>query len=74
VPDWLAIVVGAAVLALVWTDRRDLGSAWRSPAKWWSRDAGESADSRSPAQPLNAVLGVVLGTAAIVYGIVALIT
>lgn len=31
-------------------------------------------DSRSPAQPLNVILGLVLGGVAVVYGLIALTT
>jgi hypothetical protein len=74
VPDWLAIVIGLALLGLVWSDRRGIGRAWRRPARFWSRDADEAFRSRAPSQPLNVVLGVTLGVAAIVYGVIGLIT
>jgi len=71
-PDWFAIVIGMALLALVASDRRNIGRAWRSPSRWWSRDASEYVDSRRPSQPLNVLLGVVLGTACVLYGVVSL--
>lgn len=73
VPDWLALVLGIVILWLVFSERRDIAWSWRHPARWWSRDPEEYMRSRSPSQPLNVLVGMALGVAAIVYGIVALI-
>ena len=73
VPNWLVLVLGVVMLWLVWSERHAIASSWRRPARWWRRDADEYIRSRSPSQPLNVVLGVTLGLAAIVYGIVALL-
>jgi hypothetical protein len=73
VTDWLVIVIGVALLVLVWSDRREIGRDWRHPARFWARDPRESFRSRAPSQPLSAILGVVLGIAAIAYGVVALL-
>ena len=73
-PDWLILAVGVTILAMIYSERRSIGPAWRKPARFWSRDSQEAWSSRGPAQPLNLVLGLVLGTAAVVYGVVALVT
>lgn len=73
-PGWMALLLGIVVLWLVFDDRRDISAAWRSPARWWSRDPDEYFRSRAPSQPLNVVLGVTLGIAAVVYGLMTLIT
>ena len=69
----VSILLGLALLALVYSDRHDLRSSWSNPAKWYSRDVGEIVDSRRPSQPLNAVAGVVLGLAAVIYGVIELL-
>lgn len=70
---WMALLLGIVVLCLVFTDRRDISAAWRRPARWWSRNPDELFRSRAPSEPLNVVVGVMLGVAAVVYGIVTLI-
>jgi hypothetical protein len=73
-PDWLPILLGVALLGLVWSDRRRIRNAWRRPARFWARDPVEGFGAQAPSQPLNLALGLVLGIAAIVYGVVGLIT
>lgn len=73
-PDWVAIVIGIALLALVASDRRNIGGAWRSPSRWWSRDPAEYLGSRRPSQPLNVLLGLVLGIACVAYGVISLVS
>jgi hypothetical protein len=68
------MVIGAVVLCLVWADRGNVRGAWRNPAKFWARNPHEYARSREPSQPLNVVLGTVLGIVAVVYGVVSLVT
>lgn len=72
-PDWLILMLGLVILAMVISDRRDIPAAWRRPARWWSRDPEEYWRSRAPSQPLHVVLGMILGTGAVVYGAIALI-
>jgi uncharacterized membrane protein HdeD (DUF308 family) len=69
---WFAIVVGAALLALVFSDRSRIREAWGSPASWWR--PSEYWASRSPSQPLNVAVGVVLGLAVVIYGVVSLLS
>jgi hypothetical protein len=71
-PDWFAIVIGVVLLALVFSDRSRIREAWSSPKSWWK--PSEYWESRSPSQPLNVVLGVVLGVAAIIYGLASLLS
>jgi hypothetical protein len=71
VTGWIGIVVGLFLLGMVFSDRGKMRQAWRSPARWWK--PAEVTDSREPAQPLNVILGLVLGAAALVYGVVTLI-
>jgi hypothetical protein len=71
VPGWAGIVIGCALLALVVSDAANISNAWRSPARWWK--PVEYWRSRQPSQPLNIVLGITLGIAALVYGIISLI-
>ncbi len=73
-PDWLILAIGVTILAMIYSERGAIGPAWRQPARFWSRDPQEHLRSRGPAQPLNLVLGVVLGVGAVVYGVVALVT
>jgi hypothetical protein len=68
------LLAGAALLWLVWSDRRNLRREWMNPARWWSFKAAEPWRSRSPSQPLNVVLRTVLGLSAVVYGILALVS
>jgi hypothetical protein len=70
-PDWAGIVLGVVVLAFVHSDRRFIRGAWQSPARFWRADEFEA---RTPSQPGNLVAGVLLGVAAIAYGVVALVT
>jgi hypothetical protein len=70
---WIALLLGIALLGLVISDRGDIRGAWRHPSRWWSRDPAESMRSRVPSQPLNVFLGVVLGSAAVIYGLVVLV-
>lgn len=76
VSDWLLLSLGLALLALVFLHRRDIPAAWRNPARWWAawRDPAEYMESRSPSQPLNVVLGVGLGMAAVIYAVVSLLS
>jgi len=60
-PGWMALLLGIVVLCLVFADRRDISAAWRRPARWWSRDPDEGFRSWAPSQPLNVVVGVILG-------------
>ena len=70
-PDWAGIILGVVILALVFSDRRDIGRAWRRPARFWRADEGFEA--RAPSQPGNALAGVILGLAAIAYGVYSLL-
>lgn len=70
----LPLLVGVALLWLVWSDRRDIRRDWKNPAQWWSFKTGEYWRARAPSQPLNAVLGTALGLAAVVYGVIALVS
>jgi hypothetical protein len=72
-PDWLILVFGVVILALVASDRRNIGSAWKNPARWWGWRSDEYWRSRAPSQPLNVLLGLGLGIAAVVYGLLSLI-
>ena len=69
----LLLLVGVALLWLVWWDRGKIRRDWKNPARWWSFRTGEYWRSRSPSQPLNVVLGTVLGLAAVVYGVIDLV-
>ena len=69
--DWAILLFGIALLGLVGWDARNIRAAWDRPARWWS--ATEYMDSRRPSQPLNLLLGLLLGLAAITYGLVALL-
>ncbi len=69
-PDWAGIVLGVVILAFVYSDRRLIGRAWRNPARFWRADEGWEA--RAPSQPGNAVAGIILGVAAIAYGVYSL--
>ncbi len=71
--DWLAIVLGAGLLALVFIDRGNIRAAWRAPSRWWTRDPSEYIESRRPSQPLNVVLGIGLGVICIVYWVASLV-
>jgi hypothetical protein len=68
------LLAGAALLWLVWSDRGNIRRDWKKPARWWSVKADEALRSRSPSQPLNVVLGTVLGLGAVVYGVLALVS
>lgn len=68
---WIGVVCGLFLLGMVFSDRGKIRQARRSPARWWK--PGEFTESRGPAQPGNVILGVVLGVAALVYGVVTLI-
>lgn len=68
--DWVALLFGLALLSLVIWDRRNIAQAWRQPARWWS--ANEHMDSSAPSQPLNVVLGLLLGGGAVAYGVISL--
>lgn len=67
----LLVLVGVALLWLVWSDRGAVRRDWKEPARWWK--PGEYWAARSPSQPLNVVLGTVLGLGAVVYGLIALL-
>jgi hypothetical protein len=67
------LLAGAALLWAVWSDRGNIRRDWKNPARWWSSKADEQFRSRSPSQPLNVVLGTVLGLGAVVCGILALV-
>jgi hypothetical protein len=68
------LLAGAALLWAVWSDRGNVRRDWKSPARWWAFKTDEHWRSRSPSQPLNVVLGTVLGLGAVVYGILALVS
>jgi RsiW-degrading membrane proteinase PrsW (M82 family) len=70
--DGLVLIVGLALLGLTWSDRKNVRQAWRKPARWWR--LREYWDARAPSQPLNLVLGTVLGGAAVVFGVLGLVT
>jgi hypothetical protein len=70
--DWVAVIAGLALFGLVWSDRKHVRQAWKKPARWWR--LSENFDARAPSQPFNLVLGCVLGGAAVVFGIVGLLT
>jgi hypothetical protein len=66
------IAAGLVTIGLVISDRGEIRKNWRQPARWWR--LSESFDARAPSQPGNIVLGIVLGAAAIIYGVVTLLT
>lgn len=73
-PDWMALPLGIVVLCLVFDDRRDDLSGVAT-----SRSMVESRSRRSlpiagAITAVNVVVGVILGIAAVVYGIMTLIT
>lgn len=70
-PNWLILVIGLIILGLVVADFGAARNAWRSPSRWWR--ANEAMDSRKPAQPGNLLVGLLLGGAATIYGIVSLV-
>jgi hypothetical protein len=70
--DWMILIVGLALLGLMWSDRKHVRQAWKQPARWWR--PRENFDAQAPSQPFNFVLGCVLGAAAVVFGIVGLVT
>ena len=70
--DWMILVVGLALLGLMWSDRKNVRQAWKEPARWWR--PRENFDAQAPSQPFNFVLGCVLGVAAVVFGILGLVT
>jgi len=72
VESLLVLAAGVLILGMIWSDRAKIGTAWRRPARFWKRD--EYWESRAPSQPLNVVAGVILGLAAVTYGIVTLVT
>jgi hypothetical protein len=70
-PDWQGSCSESWSWAFVYSDRRFIRGAWQSPARFWRADEFEA---RAPSQPGNLVAGVLLGVAAIAYGVVALVT
>jgi hypothetical protein len=70
-PDWAGIVLGVVILAFVYSDRRLIRRAWHGPARF-SRGQ-EAFEARAPSQPGNLAVGVLLGVAAIAYGVYALV-
>jgi hypothetical protein len=70
--DWIVLIAGLALLGLTWSDRKNVRQAWKQPARWWR--PREQWDARAPSQPLNLVLGTVLGGAAVVFGVLGLVT
>ena len=68
----LILAAGLLLLYGVWSDRGNIRSAWKQPAAWWRR--GEYLKSRDPAQPLQLVLGTGLGIAAVIYGVVSIVS
>lgn len=70
--DWVALIAGVALLGLVWSDRKNVRQAWRKPARWWR--PSEGFDAQAPSQPFNLVAGCVLGVAAVVFGVIGLLT
>jgi hypothetical protein len=74
-PDVVILLVGLVILALVFADRDRVREAWRRPARWYAfRNPEEVMEARSPAQPGNVLVGIILGAAAVIYGIVGLVT
>jgi hypothetical protein len=71
VDDLLLIAGGTVILAMIWSDRHKIPSAWRKPARFWR--TGEYMESREPSQPFNWTVGLLVGIAAIVYGVLSLI-
>ncbi len=71
-PDWAGIVLGLAILALIFSDRRLIARSWNRPARFWRPN--EMFEARAPSQPGNVVLGLILGVAAIAYGVYSLLT
>ncbi|HEX6695733.1 MAG TPA: hypothetical protein VF080_03035, partial [Solirubrobacteraceae bacterium] len=74
VSDWLVLLLGLVLLGMVFSERHDVPRAWKRPSSWLTRDPQEAMRSRAPSQPLNAVLGVILGLGAVVYATIALVT
>jgi hypothetical protein len=70
--DWVALIAGLALLGLTWSDRKNVRLAWKKPARWWR--PREHWAARAPSQPLNLVLGCLLGGAAVVFGVLGLVT
>lgn len=66
-PAWAGIILGIVILAFVFADRQLIGRAWRKPARFWRLD--EAWESRAPSQPCNVAAGLILGLAAIAYGV-----
>ena len=67
----ILIALGVFLIGTVLWSWRDIRPAWCNPARWWKTD--EYTDSRSAAQPFNVLAGLVLGIAALAYGVVWLI-
>jgi hypothetical protein len=72
--DLAILLVGLVVLALIWSERDEITTAWSAPSRWWSRDPQGAFRARAPAQPGNLIIGGILGVAAVIYGALALLT
>jgi len=72
VTGWIGIAAGVLLLGLVLSDRNKIRQAWRAPARWWRPN--EYIESREPSQPLNVILGLVLGIAALAFGVATLVS
>ena len=70
--DWVVLIAGLGLLALVWSDRKHIRQAWRKPARWWR--PSENFEAQAPSQPFNVLIGCVLGVAAVVFGVIGLLT
>lgn len=72
--DWLILILGIVILALVFDDRSDIRRNWSRPARFYSRNVAEGMEARSPSQPGNVLAGLLVGLAAVIYGLVSLLT
>ena len=69
---WIGVAAGVFLLGMVVSDRDKIRQAWRAPARWWRTN--EYMESREPSHPLNVILGLGLGIAALTYGIARLVS
>jgi hypothetical protein len=69
-----ALGAGIVLLWLVWSERGSIRRDWANPARFWAIKSDEAVRSRAPSQPFNVVVGTLLGTAAVVYGVISLVS
>ena len=68
----LILLLGVVMLWMLWSDRGGIKRDWRAPANSWRVD--EAWRSRAPSQPALLVVGTPVAVAAVVYGVVSLVT